>query len=288
MLWFNEREREMEYRKEKDFQQKASFDTFDEIYTNIDISVNENYDASQGYPFDYPIRWLRDASMNKRIAIRRLICTPTSHIITLRLFSLLDSSSSPILISERIEITQADNLVKVLSGMRLKFSKEDEEAEKLYSLWYDYDTSTNGLCMSFIDNNDFAYRYYFEDPDECTNDNGEKCYPNIDELLKFLNQPLTKENRLKLTTNTMFKEFDNVWNRDSVFFHASFSTSKRKYIGINGDFYMTPTLLYPPPSNESTFYIRFTSDGTKNILIRHCAFMVQLCYIVNFMKTKIL
>lgn len=57
--------------------------------------------------------------MNKRITIRKLLCIPTSHVITLRLYSTLESSSTSLIISERIEITQADNLVKVLSGMQL-------------------------------------------------------------------------------------------------------------------------------------------------------------------------
>ena len=63
----------------------ATRDAFDEIYTNYDLSVNETYLAENGYPFDYPTRWLNDPSMNKRIAIRRLDATPTSHTFKLYL-----------------------------------------------------------------------------------------------------------------------------------------------------------------------------------------------------------
>ena len=44
----------MNYQKERDFQTKATNETFDEIYTKHDVSVSEGYYANQGYPFDYP------------------------------------------------------------------------------------------------------------------------------------------------------------------------------------------------------------------------------------------
>ena len=44
---------------------KFTYDAFDEIYTKYDLSVKKTYDAGQGHPFDYPLRWLKDASLNK-------------------------------------------------------------------------------------------------------------------------------------------------------------------------------------------------------------------------------
>lgn len=127
--------------------------------------MNEKYDAGQGYPFDYPLQWLRDASMNKRIAIRRLTFTPSSHAIRLELISTLGSTSSSksILIPNNIEITNADNLVKVLAGMSMKFSMDIEEYN--YHLWYNYDSNTNHLNLAFSDNI-FSYHFQFKDPDE--------------------------------------------------------------------------------------------------------------------------
>lgn len=228
----------MEYRKEKDFQAKATYDTFDEVYTNYDVSVNDTYSADNGYPFDNSIRWLRDASLNKRIGIRRLVCTPSSHIINLQLSSPLDSSSSPVLINHHIEVTQADSLVKVLYGMRLGFSKALDDEPLAYSLWYSYNSNTNHLELSFGDADGFAYNFCFKDPDATSDEHGNEITPNVDELLMLLNKPLTTENRLKLTNMSINKVFDEVWSRDAIFFHASFSTSKRKYIGINGDFFL--------------------------------------------------
>ena len=43
----------MEPTSEKQFNTKSTYDTFDEIYTNYDISVDNPYSAGTGYPFDY-------------------------------------------------------------------------------------------------------------------------------------------------------------------------------------------------------------------------------------------
>lgn len=64
---------------EKQFNKKATTDAFDEIYTNFDVGSESTYLADSGYPFDFPMRWLNDASMNKRIAVRRLDVIPSSH-----------------------------------------------------------------------------------------------------------------------------------------------------------------------------------------------------------------
>lgn len=37
-----------------------SNDAFDEIYTDYDLSVDNDYIASSGYPFDNLMRWLHD------------------------------------------------------------------------------------------------------------------------------------------------------------------------------------------------------------------------------------
>mgnify|MGYP006894209574 FL=1 len=42
----------MEHTSEKHFNTKSTFDTFDEIYTSYDLSVNADYSAASGYPFD--------------------------------------------------------------------------------------------------------------------------------------------------------------------------------------------------------------------------------------------
>ena len=266
---------------EKQFNTKATTESFDEIYTNYDVSVKEDYLANSGYPFDYPTKWLNDPSMNKRIAIRRLDVLPSSHSFTLNVRATVtdyddnDKEFYAFAIAHTIDVTYEDSLIKVLNHLCSEFSYYSQN--KYNGLKFEYDVNENKLEFKFL------------------NSQGEECPFTItgeryelDDFLRFLNQPLTQENREILMNESEVKTFHEVWSRDRLYFHASFSTSRRKFIGKQGDFYQNLTLLYPSPTNESTFYIRFTSNGVKNILIRHCEFDIQLCFIVNYKKSAIL
>lgn len=109
---------------EKKLSSTSTHDTFDEIYTNYDLSVDETYSAANGYPFDYPTRWLNDPSMNKRIAIRRLDATPTSHSFTLTINAAVDepiadfgSNTKFFAKTIKVDITYMDNMIKVMNHL---------------------------------------------------------------------------------------------------------------------------------------------------------------------------
>ncbi len=270
----------MEPINEKQFNTKSTYDTFDEIYTNHDLSVDDSYSAASGYPFDYPIRWLNDPSMNKRIAIRRLDATPSSHNIKLSLTAKVDDeleegNDAPeetyFTKSINVDITYMDNLIKVMNYICNEFSYKNSFG--IGGLAFKHNNSTNRLEMCFVDSTGTKKPFQFED--------------DVDEFLRFLNQEISTENQDILMKASDDKIFDEVWNRDRLHFHASFSSSRRHFIGKRGDFYQNLTLLYPP-SNETTFNVRFTSDGYKNILLLYCEFDIQLCFIVNYMKSVVL
>lgn len=288
---------------EKQLNTKATMDAFDEIYTNFDFSTDGNtYDAQQGYPFDYPTRWLNDPSMNKRIAIRRLDVTPSTHSFRIRIRAEVketyhetytDALDQTQTLERNMEwyentvdvtVTEHDNLNKVLDFITRSFEYELGDEKKKGGLDYDYDNRTNQLVFKFYNSKlekvNFHILSLTNEPDDLL---------ELYDFLKFLNQSDEDDDAYDMcTTISTVKTFNEVWNRDRLHFHASFSTSRRKFIGKRGDFYQTLTLLYPPPTNESSFYIRFTSNGMKNILLRHCEFDVQLCYIVNYKKSSVL
>ena len=284
---------------EKQLSTKATMDAFDEIYTNFDLSVDETYTAQQGVPFDYPTRWLNDPSMNKRIAIRRLDITPSSHTFRLRVrahvnetyhVTTTDVLGDPQTEEKTMEwyeksidvtITEYDNLNKVLDYI-VRSSAYDLGDEHLSGmLEYSYSNSDNILVFAFLNSKAEETEFQLLSTTEAD-------IVELYEFLRFLNQPLNAESYAMCQAPTQYKRFTEVWNRDRMHFHASFSTSRRKFIGKRGDFYHNLTLLYPPPTNESSFYIRFTSNGMKNILLRYCEFDIQLCFIVNYKKTSVL
>ena len=176
---------------EKQFNTKATTESFDEIYTNYDVSVQEDYLASTGYPFDYPTKWLNDPSMNKRIAIRRLDVLPSSHSFTLTVecedVNDLDEQGNDLsryACTDTIDVSYQDNLIKVLNHICNTFSYNGRG--KKCGLKYEYDVKTNELTFSF------------------ENSEHEKCEFKIsgdtnelNDFLKFLNQPIENASRNK-------------------------------------------------------------------------------------------
>ena len=269
---------------ENQFNKKATTDAFDEIYTNFDVaSISDEYLADSGYPFSFPTRWLNDPSMNKRIAIRRLDVIPSSHSFTLEFEISEDGETLLTGRRSKIDITEHDNLFKTLSYICDSMSYYDNEnGYYKWRLMYEYDEKQNQLKL-------YAREYTNNKKGNPMKFNFNGSFDaDLIEFLEFLNQPTDDEtfHKLKLYTDVMI--FDNVWNRDRLYVHSSFSTSHRKYIGKRGDFYQHMNLLYPLPSNESIFHIFFTSDGKKPILIRYCNFDIQLCFIVNYKKSIVL
>ena len=274
---------------EKQFNRTSTVDSFDEIYTNHDVSAVNSYIADSGYPFEFPARWLNDPSMNKRIAIRRLDVIPTAHSFHLRLFShvppISDEENDPTLriTNAKINITEYDNLIKVLAHICESLSSYNISLEAYERrLLFEYDETRNYLKM-WCEGTDNTYTTTFGLFGGLMNtDEGGDVDDDLKDFLRFLNQDTSEDMVNYLKSDTEKKEFYNVWSRDRLYIHASFSTSRRKYIGKRGDFYPVMNLLYPLPSNESTFSIFFTSDGQRTILIRYCNFDIQFCFITNY------
>ena len=107
-------------------------------------------------------------------------------------------------------------------------------------------------------------------------------YPNLYNFLRFLNQPETEANRTMLTDILSPKSFSNVWNRQSLYIHSSFSNSHRSLIGRNNDFYTSPSKKYQYSTSTNTFNIFFTSDGVTRIFPLYCDFYFDLSFILNF------
>ena len=81
------------------------------------------------------------------------------------------------------------------------------------------------------------------------------------------------------TTNL---KLDNVWDILHLIYHASFAETRHRIIGRNGDHWDTPNKQFIVPSgDQDQFYIRFTTDGTHNILPIGCHFNVDLTFMLN-------
>ena len=270
------------FKNENQFSRTASQLSIDEAYTNFDIDNDEIVSAREGYTFKYPQRWLSDPSLNKAIGIRRLNIIPTSHTFTLTLSvkrpKEAGAGASPSPKTLHVRVMRSNTTEEILSYICEQFTAMYNSDNK-YTLTYTlYDDGSLDFECYLIKSDVVAYSCEF------TLKSGDKEGNSIYEFLMFLNQELNDTNQKILTRSSKSKKFDNVWDRSHIEFHASFSDAKYGFIGCNNDFYYKPNVLFNPPTDGPVFKIRFTIDGKKPILPRYCRFIVQLTFILNYMK----
>ena len=270
------------FKNENQFSRTASQLSIDEAYTNFDIDNNEIVSAREGYTFKYPQRWLSDPSLNKAIGIRRLNIIPTSHTFTLTLSvtrpTEAGTGKSPDPRTLHVRVMRSNTTEEILSYICEQFTAMYNSTNK-YTLTYTlYDDGSLELECYLITSEVDAHSCEF------TLKSGDKERNSIYEFLRFLNQETNETNRKILTRSSKSKKFDNVWDRSHIEFHASFSDAKYGFVGCNNDFYYKPNVLFNPPTDGPVFKIRFTIDGKKPILPRYCRFIVQLTFILNYMK----
>ena len=269
------------FKTENQFSTTASQLPIEENYTNLDIDQYETLNPSVGYTFRYPQRWLESPSQNKAIGIRRLDIIPTAHVISLRFNvvkpeSVSGTSPSPKTIS--FQVMAQNTLLEIITSVCNDFNSLFTS----YRLNYTYnDTGVLTLSCTYVGVDDTQ-----SVPAQFLIFDAASTNINTKEFLRFLNQDISDTTFLETPATT--KTFNNVWNREYIEFHASFSDSKRRFIGIKGDFYDKPTVLYNSPTDGSTFNIRFTTNGKNNIFPKYCRFIIQLVFLYNYRKTVVL
>ena len=287
----------------KQLSNRVSAKTIEETYTDNDVEhvIDENgiqttdisagYDKNSGFTFDYPMRWLNDASDFKAIGIRRLNVIPTSHVIALwaRIryqytsdSPLVELPPCPLPLSILSENTFEEIVHNIISTLNTHIGNNDQ-GDKLVSFMYKFDYKTGDFTLSLTCPDELeVLEYNIEGATY-----GTTADANLNFFLKFLNQERTEENRAILTDYSNSKSFHNVWDRSSLQFHASFSNNRRSFIGLNKDFYENPSVFYDPPTNSSNFWIRFTTDGVHQILPRYCRFYIGLCFVRNYKNSLV-
>ena len=79
---------------------------------------------------------------------------------------------------------------------------------------------------------------------------------------------------------TMEFTFTTVWNRQTIFFHASFVTGTSfNYLGRSGEFYPKPSKMYPASHSSQQFYFEVSFDGMHPVKFMNFLFFIDLAYI---------
>ena len=293
----------MDILKERQLTRRATRRPCEYNYTNADIH-NPNVHPSDGYQFEYPVNWTGDPSTNKIIGLRRINYKATSVNIAFNFVVEYDDENHketiPIMACYTSENTFEECWIDILKQINNKLTTDNLQDQIKVTQVYNKDT---GECSINFENDDsylpfrldFIYgldvRYkpinpiYYDNPSYIYY----KC-----EFLKLFNQQINKENVDKIFLHNVDPSdydiivdhkplvFNNVWNRDSFYCHASFSDSPRKIIGINKDFWQSPSVFYEYSDNSNDFNVYFTTDTVHRILPRNGVLLIQISYIYNY------
>ena len=279
--------------KEKQLTQRATKRPVEYNYTNADIHHQDTTPAD-GYQFEYPVNWTADPSTNKVIGIRRINYRPTSLDIVFAIH--IDGKIIELpayVFTDQNTFEECINRITVDINEGLKAQSID------FTCVTRYDKNTGYFNMCFENtahvqqpfNLDFNFGYdeFYDGTDEKYKDEQYIHYKS--EFLKLFNHIPSKNNidylwELSKDPTTILY-FTNVWNRDSFYCHASFSDSPKQIIGINHDFWPTPSVFYAPSDNSNDFNVYFTTDTVHRILPRNGVMLIQMSYIYNYANSML-
>ncbi len=240
-------------------------------YVNADV---HNIDSEDGYQLTFPVRWSSNPSMNKAIGLRRLKYTPWWGCIGFTVNIYEDDDLVATHTTELMQFTSENTLQECIVAIQSAASFTEASTGEVYSCIIAYDSQ--GLALDWLSSDGTSMKF------QLTFVNDDHQY--AENLLKLLNQPVTNESIDYCTSMVgvfTWMSFDNVWNRQDLYFHASFSDSTRQIIGVNNDFWFEPSVYYEGKNTSDDFTLRFTDDTVTKIVPRHGVLLVQFSLIYN-------
>lgn len=296
----------MDILKETQLTSRATRRPCEYNYTNADIH-NPNVHPSDGYQFEYPVNWTGDPSTNKIIGLRRINYKATSVNIAFNFRinyineGVFHEAIIPIIACYTSENTFEECWTDIMKQIDKKLTTDNLQDKIKVVQAYDKDAGVCRIhfedpeCGYLLFRLDFGYGtdFNYDPQDADTYDNPSYIFYKC-EFLKLFNQQINKENVDKIFLHNVDPSdytiaveneplvFNNVWNRDSFYCHASFSDSPRKIIGINKDFWQTPSVFYEYSDNSNDFNVYFTTDTVHRILPRNGVLLIQISYIYNY------
>ena len=288
----------MDRLKEHQLTNRASRRPIESNYTNADIHDIVNTEPHRGYQFEYPVNWTGDQSINKVIGIRRISYKPSSIDLAVS-FRVDDPDLDELVLDLVLVFTDQNTFEECINRLIVELNDQLTAQNSAIRCVGQYDKDLGTFKMRFDNGNSYrSFRIEFNYGGDSGYNGSDAHYKDPNrihykaEFLKLFNQQITKENIDTLWGYRQAVEmtgltFNNVWNRDSFYCHASFSDSPKQIIGINHDFWPTPSVFYDYSDNSNDFNIYFTTDTTHRILPRNGVMLIQLSYILNYQTSML-
>jgi hypothetical protein len=243
------------------------------------------------YYFNYPALWYNSMSNNKAIGLRKIDLRAESLNISLKVRISRKHSGSgqdpnPVVVPVKTvaranqstysvlqDIYRLVNLVIAKNG-RKPWSSNPEKTVELVP-YFNYTTSqaTIDLNRVYETNND-EYHFSFEIYE--LNKDAEEFFNIKNENLPVY-QACTKQ-----ADGTTNYTFNDVWNREFLFVHASFvNGTSFNYLGRSSEFYPKPSKMYPFAGSSQQFYFELSYDGRNPVKKRMGVFCIDLAFIYH-------
>ena len=269
------------YRTEKQLTTKQNKKIFEEVYFEEDFSINRYQDTS-GFLLTYPNKFSQNPSQDKSIGIRRIEVHPGTHFIYTAV-EFDDGVNTYLTPLYRGEYQEENTFQEILVDLTNNLTCQDPQGNT-YSLesYFQPENGTLTLTASKYQNNQqlqpVSFRFV------CLQ------YSHYLQLWGLLNQigetpfePYLLDNNFNSTSLAFVDEynFTNVWNRTPLYFHASFSDSKKHYVCKTGDFWEKPAKLFFDNVNGLEFTVYFTTDGIHKIVPNWSNILLELSFILR-------
>ena len=269
----------MEYKRESQFTNNASKRVFEEVYIDEDMP-NERANASNGsYMLRVPELFASDLSQEKAISPRRIMCEPKSHTFLLAV-SYYNWSGVKIGTTATVafNFTSANSLEDSLNYIRTQLAYKDDDTQCVLN--YTYDKIMGNLNIWAFNESGNRVKIRFE---TLTYDD----YNSFWQLLNQTGNPFgSAQNNHALYDTSVLSvveeyQLSNVWSREPLYVHATFSSSKRHYLCRTGDFWFKPSKYYYDNITNNEFYVYFTTDGSHFIIPYDAIKVIELCFILR-------
>ena len=287
----------MDRLKERQLTAKASRRPIEYNYTNADIH-HVNTEPHRGYQFEYPVNWTGDQSTQKVIGIRRISYKPTSIDLAVT-FRVNNGEAGEVVLTLVLVFTDQNTFEECINRIVVELNEQLVAAGTETRCIVQYNKDLGTFSIRFDSGDSYrSFRIEFNYGLDAVYDGTEAHYNDPEhmhykaEFLKLFNQPITKENvdilwGYREADEMRTLTFNNVWNRDSFYCHASFSDSPKQIIGINHDFWMQPSVFYDYSDNSNDFNVYFTTDTVHRILPRNGVMLIQISYIFNYQTSML-
>ena len=250
----------------------------------IGINPQKAWFDNGKYRFQFPPLWYQSTCNNKAIGLRSVELVPdsVSFAITIQFYKRENTESEYAEIGNQKQIIQQflpnTSLMEILSTLTLDINNKKSEDAALKNIpfkvgWrYNYKNSEAALFIfpggTVTDIDKYMMLITVKKQEEYMSQCGfYECFNTTEQYLSVKRRKFI---------------FNNVWNRESLFVHASFvNGTSFQVLGTSGEFYPKPSKMYRFNGNSPDFYFELSYDGIHPIQHKFARFIVQLAYIYN-------